>query len=253
MKKKVRKKKGTGTALFRIVERLWNERAALARTLRGINIATRQDQDWRTPPWLFEVVERLAGGKIDLDPCSDEHNPLGVAVFYTAKEDGLAMPWCLKGPPGTSVVRSVMDPTSAFPLGSGPMRVYINPPYKQVTAWIEKAIREVEANEDLVVYFLVPAFTDQPWYEKALEWATEEWSVKGRVKFLRPDGSPATSPRFPSTLFGFGSTFGGATIPLPGECLKIKGRAILRGVIYPPHGARGKRRTAGWTSGVEKR
>jgi phage N-6-adenine-methyltransferase len=231
MKKKGRRKKGTGMALYKIVERLWSDRGLAVRDVLGMNAATRQDQDWRTPPWLFEVVERLAGGKIDLDPCSDEHNPLGVAVFYTAKEDGLAQPW------------SRPDVT----------RVYVNPPYKQVSAWVEKTIREVDANEDLIIYFLVPAFTDQPWYERALAWATEEWSVKGRVRFLRPDGSPATSPRFPSTLFGFGHTFGGTTIPLPGECVKIKGRAILRGVIYPPHGARGKRRTADWTSGVGRR
>jgi len=179
----------------------------------GMNAVTEQSQDWRTPPWLFQEVERLAGGPVDLDPCTDEQNPLGVPFYYTEKENGLKQSWSIK---------------------DGAVRVYVNPPYKHALRWTEKAVETVQGNDRIVIYFLLPAFTDQPWYEVALAWCEEEWSVKGRVKFLRPDGRRATSPRFPSTLFGFGRTFGGGRIPLPGDCVKKDGRPVLRGVLRPP-------------------
>lgn len=170
-----------------------------------MNKGTEQSQDWVTPPWLVAVIEKLAGGKIDLDPCcgrTRKQNPVRAPFVYSEKDDGLSKPW---GLPGVRVV-------------------YVNHPYKQGDAWVEKAIGEICRFPHLSVWMLGPAFTDQPWYHRALERCASERSIKGRVRFLRPDGSPAGGPRFPSTVFGF--DYPSLWLPTP--------RYVFREVIRRP-------------------
>ena len=201
--KKRRRKNGAGGRFllgpFGYIRRLTEKRRR-----SGMNAKTDQSQEWRTPRWLLDEVERIVGRKIDLDPCApaDGSNPVGALAFFTEKEDGLEQDWG----------------------GEGVHRlVFVNPPYKQATAWLAKMIIETRRYDSLIVFFLCPAFTDQPWYGTAIASAMDEFSIKGRVRFLRPDGTPATSPRFPSTLFGFGSYE-----PPEGSVV-----AIRRGVIHP--------------------
>ena len=192
----------------------------------GMNKKTDQSQDWITPPWLVGVVERLAGGMIDLDPCASAarkpsapgtENPVGARVFLTAEENGLRQPW------GEN-----LDPTIRT--------VYVNPPYKRQQEWVEKVIEETEKSERrLSIWLLGPSFTDQPWYGLALSWATSEWHVRGRVRFLRPGGGQTSSPRFPTVLFGFGPSIVPPS-PYPGTSRPElrEGTWILRGIITKP-------------------
>jgi hypothetical protein len=191
-------------------------RAALgqSRSREGMNAKTDQSQHWITPGWLKDAVENLGGGRIDLDPCAGPQgsgNPVNARYWYTEADDGLVKPWAIEG------VRLV----------------YVNPPYKEARAWKDKALWESGLNHKLLIYFLGPAFTDQTWYHESLMHCGEEWSFKGRVRFLRPDGRPATGPRFPSALFAFGDSLwqGGEDIS---HARGRGGRIVLRGIIEKP-------------------
>lgn len=210
-----RKKK---TSLLGALKASIHRATARERSRAGMNAETDQSQDWCTPPWLLAEIVRIAAAPIDLDPCGCQGtNNLRTPFCWTAREDGLRQSWSNRAeaerPPRPE------DPTRP------PRRirvVYCNPPYKDAPAWIEKAKAETAGDPELRVFMLLPAFTDQPGYEVALLACGQEWSVKGRVRFLRPDGSVATSPRFPSTIFGFGDV---------GSDASGRARLVLRGVI----------------------
>ncbi len=62
-------------------------------------------QTWCTPPKYVEAVREVCGGKIHLDPCSNEHSVVGAENRYELpSSDGLELPW-------------------DFPT------IYVNPPY----------------------------------------------------------------------------------------------------------------------------
>ena len=48
---------------------------------------------WNTPPKILAVVREFFGGRIDLDPCSNEHSLVDASVQYKLPEDGLALEW----------------------------------------------------------------------------------------------------------------------------------------------------------------
>lgn len=50
--------------------------------------------DWCTPPKYVEAVRRVFGGRISLDPCSNEWSIVGADVEYRLPDDdGLLRPW----------------------------------------------------------------------------------------------------------------------------------------------------------------
>jgi phage N-6-adenine-methyltransferase len=131
--------------------------------------------DWRTPRALFDALQGVFG-RFDLDPCTDESNPLRTKRFYTERDDGLARPW------------------------SG--LVFANPPYgRALPTWIAKARDEARRSRATVVC-LVPARTDTRWWSVCRE-AGEITYLEGRVRFELPDGSLADPAPFPSAIVVF--------------------------------------------------
>ena len=106
-----------------------------------------------------------------LDACTTKNNPLGTEFFYTLEDDGLTKPW--------------IDPT------------FCNPPYsrKNIVPWLKKAIEEQRRGVTSVL--LLPSRTGTSWffdyvYNKP---DVEIRFVKGRLKFLDPEGKiPNTAP-----------------------------------------------------------
>jgi phage N-6-adenine-methyltransferase len=94
------------------------------------------DQNRRTPPWLFELLQKHVKTKFKIDAAATKKNAL-CKRFFTEKEDGLLQHW---------------DEDT-----------FCNPPYKYFRNWIEKAYHE--ANEREIITCLIgPKGCSQRWY-----------------------------------------------------------------------------------------
>lgn len=62
-------------------------------------------------------------------------------------------------------------------------RVFCNPPYSKVAAFVEKAIQEVDSGNCEIVVLLVGARVDTQWFWQGSMYAAEVRFLKGRLKF----------------------------------------------------------------------
>ncbi len=116
-----------------------------------------QTDNWRTPETLYAGLNEEFD--FDDDPC-----PIGAT-------DGLIRPWG--------------------------KRVFVNPPYSNVTGFLKKAILEMQAGRSDVVVFLVPSRTDTKWWhDLMMPYAKEIRFIKGRLRF----GGAKNSAPFPSVI-----------------------------------------------------
>ena len=74
---------------------------------------------------------------------------------------------------------------------------FVNPPYSQITKWIEKGWRESRRGK--VVVMLIPSRTDTRWWHNYCMRAREIRFIKGRLKF---SGYKNSAP-FPSAIIIF--------------------------------------------------
>lgn len=135
---------------------------------------------WRTPPALLDRLYAALGTPFDLDPCSPTADrrtaPVRARVYFTADDDGLALPW--RG------------------------KVFVNPPYgRTLRQWITKAQAEVTERRAALVVALVPARTETLWWHHHIAGAADAFMLRGRLSF--GNGTPAP---FPSALILWGAT-----------------------------------------------
>ncbi len=139
-------------------------------------------QNWRTPPQLFDRLNKVFNFQVDL--ASDGDNAL-CKRHYTPLDDSLAQPWHLE---------------------SGWQ--WLNPPYgRDLSLWITKAA--VEARKGAKIAVLAFSCTDTQWFRTAWDASREIWFFSKRIKFLDPDDPDAKSTPAPkgSALY----VFSGAT------------------------------------------
>lgn len=72
--------------------------------------------------------------------------------------------------------------------------VWCNPPYSNISEWVEKAFRETRKDKTIVV-MLIPSRTDTKYFHDYIYKRTEIRFVKGRIKFSEKDNAP-----FPSMI-----------------------------------------------------
>ncbi|MFA7496667.1 MAG: DNA N-6-adenine-methyltransferase [Acidithiobacillus sp.] len=140
--------------------------------------------EWYTPPQIIqEVLTALGRDQFDLDPASPRRDgPIPAKVRFTQAEDGLIQPW--------------------FGV------VWLNPPYgRNLSQWIQKTIHEVQAGHVLQVILLVPVRSDTQWWWALREAGGQIEHLRGRVRFLRADGTVGTASPFPSALIRLVSAF----------------------------------------------
>lgn len=129
------------------------------------------NEDWATPMEFFNLLD--AEFRFTLDVCAAKWNAK-CRTYYDLKKDGLAWPWHGE-------------------------RVWMNPPYgKTISVWLAKARREVSRDCPIVVA-LIPARTDTGWWHDHVERKAEVRFVRGRIEFVREDGSSGRCP-FPSAV-----------------------------------------------------
>jgi phage N-6-adenine-methyltransferase len=145
-----------------------------------------QRDDWETPPALFNLLDREFA--FNLDVCANPLNRKCRRFFYPPLSLYLGVPHCL---PEDGLKQSWQGATC-----------WMNPPYSQTRAWLEKAWAEVAQGGAMVVC-LVAARTDTViWHECIFPHATEIRFLRGRVKFV---GGEAGAP-FPSAIVVFWET-----------------------------------------------
>lgn len=147
-------------------------------------VFSRQRDTWETPPALLEQY-----GPFDLDVA---------ASAETAK----APVWFGPDHP---------DPTLRDALDLGGLwarygqRAWLNPPYSQIAAFLDRATREVQIAPGFELVCLLPARTDTRWWHthiwlgSASRHRVEVEFLRGRLKF---SGSANSAP-FPSVVVTF--------------------------------------------------
>ena len=139
--------------------------------MHGTHVVFKSASDeWETPQDVFDRLD--AEFNFNLDPCATAENHK-CNTYYTAEDDGLEKSW-------------------------GGQRVFCNPPYSQIAKWVEKAFREGQKDNTIVV-LLVPSRTDTRWFHKYIYHRSEIRFVRGRIKF---SGSKVNAP-FPSMVVIF--------------------------------------------------
>ena len=126
--------------------------------------------EWATPQNIFDSLD--AEFNFNLDPCATTENHK-CTNYFTIDMDGLKQKWA-------------------------GYRVFCNPPYSNISAWVEKAFRETR-NDNTLVVLLIPARTDTKYFHDFIYQRAEIRFIKGRLKF----GESKNSAPFPSMLVIF--------------------------------------------------
>lgn len=103
---------------------------------------------WQTPPEIYDKLNNEF--KFNFDPC-----PIN---WKEGDKDGLKIEW------GTST--------------------FCNPPYSNVSEWIEKAYIEYKKGKTIIM--LINAITDTIAFHKYIYNQAEIRFIKGRIKFINP-------------------------------------------------------------------
>lgn len=148
-----------------------------------------ESDEWYTPVRLVEKARRVLG-KIDLDPasCTKANKVVQATTFYTKTKDALKRPW------------------------DG--NVFMNAPFSQQDAFCEYLLRSwddptspqrpIGPSVKQAVIITTNA-TERPWAQSLVRRASAVCLISGRVAFIRPDGTEATSNVRGSTIWYLGS------------------------------------------------
>lgn len=133
-------------------------------------IFSHNSDEWATPDDVFQELDKEFS--FNLDPCATKDNHK-CDKYYTMSENGLSQSW-------------------------GGYRVFCNPPYSKIGLWVEKAYREAQKDNTIVV-LLIPARTDTRYFHRYIYHRSEVRFIKGRLKFNKSKNSAP----FPSMIVIF--------------------------------------------------
>jgi hypothetical protein len=127
-----------------------------------------QSLDWGTPPEYIKAVKDVFGGKIGLDPCSNQYSVVASEVAYCLPQNGLAESWDYQ-------------------------TIYVNPPYGRdyergttIRDWLQKCT-DAHRDHGSEVIALIPVATNtKHWQKNIFLYATSICFLKvARLKFLQ--------------------------------------------------------------------
>jgi hypothetical protein len=129
------------------------------------------DNEWYTPSRYIEAARKTMGG-IDCDPASSDaaNRTVKATTWHTAEANGLMQPW-----------------------GA---RVWMNPPYAQpaIADFCAELAKRFDTHEIEQACVLVNNATETDWCQRLLLRASAICLIRGRVRFLNPDGEPTGAP-----------------------------------------------------------
>lgn len=141
---------------------------------KGMNVATPQSDDWRTPPWLFKALDAEFGFNFDA---------------AANAENALCSRWT-----------NCIDKSAIAERGEMTDRVFCNPPYSMIDKFVWRALY------GRVLWVLVlPVRTDTDWFAALHNTPVRSRCVtlrffRKRIEFHDATGKPAGSPRFASMI-----------------------------------------------------
>ncbi len=119
--------------------------------------------NWMTPQHIIDELENEFGELYD--PCPKNHD---------FSFDGLEITW------------------------SKDKVCFVNPPYSQIKEWVKKCYDEWVTGSTIIL--LIPARTCTRYFHDYINNNSEIRFIKGRVKFVHPDGRHSKPAPFPSIL-----------------------------------------------------
>jgi phage N-6-adenine-methyltransferase len=128
--------------------------------------------DRRTPDCVFDPLHDEHHFSIDVAASAQNHR---LPRYFDREADGLAQPWTKE-------------------------RVWCNPPYSNLYAWVKKALYEVAHGCWKVVMLLPANRTEQRWWQELIEPIRDRGlgvttrNLSGRPKFQRPGGEQILAP-----------------------------------------------------------
>ena len=138
---------------------------------------TAASDEWFTPRRILDWLP-----SITLDPCWSPHSHVRPTMAIDCRDgrDGLLERWDL------------------FMAHDG--CVFVNPPYSDCAAWVEKCAREARVAV-LPIVALVPAYAGDQYWHRAV-WGRASWVafLRGRVRFDTRHGRAASAASFTSAL-----------------------------------------------------
>ena len=141
---------------------------------------TERKQEIFTPGWVILGLQKASGFALGqgltLDPATSSDNPLRARYFLTEQEDGLAKPWA-----------------PLFPAALLSGFVFVNPPFKDLIAWLVKC--RLEATQGCPIWMLCPFRPKNAWFGTPAH-------QQGREKIygLRPFAFVGRKDQFPEAL-----------------------------------------------------
>jgi phage N-6-adenine-methyltransferase len=157
-------------------------RGPVVRYVEGVKPKYTGKTEWYTPEPHLELVRKVFGGKIDVDPASSAQaqGTVQATTWFDKESDGLRQQWYGK--------------------------VFLNPPYSQpdITRFVEKLVQEYKAGRVAQAIMLTKSATDTEWFRSAWGHCSAFCFTQGRVKFRDPDGETA-NPQEGHAFFYFGS------------------------------------------------
>jgi len=141
---------------------------------RVLSVKSTSSDEWETPEDLFKKLNEQYKFTLDLCATSENHK---CDKYFTKEIDGLKQEW-----PGVC---------------------WCNPPYSNISKWVEKAYNE--AQKGSIIVMLIPARTDTRWFHNwiYMMYGVEVEFIKGRLKF---SGSKWNAP-FPSMIVTFNGNY----------------------------------------------
>lgn len=123
----------------------------------------KHDDTWATPQALYARLDREHGFSVDAAalPHNTKH-----PRFWGPTEDGLAQDW-------------------------NGETVFVNPPWSNVAPWVAKAL-SLSCGKAVLV---LPSRTDRQWFHDLLAAKAEIEFLKGRLRFVAPEGRRQGSAR----------------------------------------------------------
>lgn len=129
---------------------------------------------WQTPVELYNNLNQEFNFQCDVAASDSNHLH---EMYYDEQMNSLNLPW--------------------FDIN------WCNPPYSDITPWVDKAIEEHLKGKQTVM--LIPADTSVGWFKKAWFTCTEVRLISGRISFINAaTGKPVNGNNKGSVLFIWG-------------------------------------------------